>query len=191
MLLEIPISDNYEEIDNEYRNFKHNLFQKNYKLNDISFQKQVNLLLISINEVLQKSQNNIEISDDNIIRVLIGIKTLSKFSVLNQNMIFQFFSVINDKFPKSFSKLQFFIKYIIRKAKKQSNLQWDILINIFHSKILAMNTNKPNDIEYCLIYIGFLIRYYPDFVTKFSSELILHRSSKKKNCLIFPQILFK
>ena len=37
-----------------------------------------------------------------------------------------------------------------------------------------MNTNKPNDIEYYLIYIGFLIRYYPDFVTKFSSELILH-----------------
>lgn len=165
--------NSFEEIDEEYQKFKYNLLKQFYENNDDSFQAQEKKLIISINNALKKTQENSVISDENFVRALFGIKTLSKFSDLNLKIFIQFFSIINDKFPKSFSQIRFFIKLIAKIKKNQTDLRWNNF-NFIQGKIL--NTNQLNDVEsvkYSLISIGFLIQYSPEFVYKCYSEIIL------------------
>ena len=175
MISLIPIPNDFNEINAQYKKFRQDTFKKLCESNETFIQAEESNLINSINQIIEESEkNNDENNDENCMRILIGAKTLSKYSIINQNLCQQYFSLINEqKFPKSIPKIRFFIKYVIKQIKNQISVKWEKFIHHFHQNFLILE-NGPQPVQNTLIYIDFLIQYAPNFAFNFSKNIFYH-----------------
>lgn len=174
MLSLIQIRDDYEKIITDYKFFKKTILRKWSGFNEYSYQIEEKKLLDSIQSLLQiplpnSKLHNQNITEDNIMRALFGIKILSRYSLLYREDCTFFYYIIISNLPKSIQKRKFLIKHLIKESQNQVNLETDIKNQIFQSSITKQYSIEST--ENTLIYINFLLQYSPDFFYQISSEI--------------------
>ena len=158
MLASIPITDDFQQISDEYKRFKHLIYDKMCEKDQQSLDIIEKDLINEISLLLQE-ENPVN-HEENYIRVLIGVITLSKYTLLNQEKCINFLSQINSLFLRSIQKRLFFYKCIAKLCKKSPNYIWDNYLTKFQNKTLPMQDNHPSELKFidnALIYIYFIV----------------------------------
>ena len=176
MLSNIQITDNFKEIEAIYKQFKHSIFNLWCEYDQYELDSEEKKLINTISLLLDK-ENSATNQEDNLIQALIGARVLSKFSIMNQIECVNFYTIIGHQFPQSIQKRRFVLKCIAKKCQSNTTSEWDNYIINIHDKILSLSSEKLENYESIanyLIFINFLIKYAPDFVSKLTKEIFSH-----------------
>ncbi|OHT10388.1 hypothetical protein TRFO_20346 [Tritrichomonas foetus] len=204
MLDSICLSNDLYQIKSDYKNFKHAIYDALADANDLSLPIEESKLIESIENLFQmgNGNQNKEIEDETILRIIIGAYTLSKYSLIYQDKSMHFFQ--NIPRPKSLVVYRFLCKIIAKKSKNYTS-PWDSFVDETFNSILPMkekeiNPIEENDIEYALIYIEALIKYSSDFAEKHFERIFIHliniiEKSKNKllnfSCKVLKKLCFE